>query len=539
MRHSQCSATNAWRRNASRSHCQKAVASVASKPAPRRSQEENSKRIVDATRPLKNDATPSEKSNASTPSLEASSQRFFSSRGWRGWLPWSQQAVPLASKLENPSVEDDLMTGDGMAATIPEPLMAAATRRSRRRRSTGSSLEVRPVQTQHPTLQLLRQRFLSSSKPGARKDPFKLGLVVEGGGMRGCVSGGALQALADLGLLHVFDATYGSSAGAINLSYFLSGQRDGVQIYHEHIANEQFIDLRRLMSRRPEQPPALNLDMLLSEVMEDYFPLHWDAVVDSAIPLKVVASSLDVLRPVLLDSFVDKHDLREALRASATVPEVAGGPVEHRGHRLVDAAVFEAVPFRSAIADGCTHVLVLCTRPAPPARRSPWSDAFSDAFESAVKRAVLSPEYMIPAWKAELEALNKDGITQDEMLRRSLEDGASELPWFAGSHVYPVYPAASGSSFSPLCIDTRRIKAGVQEGRRSALTVARAALGDLLDFSTLVGQEAANIVPVAPSSLKRGVKIESQPIKSWREDYVFHRRSGGLEAIPRPAPSAQ
>ncbi len=34
-----------------------------------------------------------------------------------------------------------------------------------------------------------------------------------------------------------------------------------------------------------------------------------------------------------------------------------------RGHRLVDAAVFEPVPFRSAIADGCTHVLVLCTRP--------------------------------------------------------------------------------------------------------------------------------------------------------------------------------
>lgn len=34
-----------------------------------------------------------------------------------------------------------------------------------------------------------------------------------------------------------------------------------------------------------------------------------------------------------------------------------------RGHRLVDAAVFEAIPFRSAIADGCTHVLVLNNLP--------------------------------------------------------------------------------------------------------------------------------------------------------------------------------
>lgn len=29
----------------------------------------------------------------------------------------------------------------------------------------------------------------------------------------------------------------------------------------------------------------------------------------------------------------------------------------------MDAAVFEAIPFRSAIADGCTHVLVLNNLP--------------------------------------------------------------------------------------------------------------------------------------------------------------------------------
>jgi hypothetical protein len=154
-----------------------------------------------------------------------------------------------------------------------------------------------PVEVDHPTLQLLRQRALSGCKPGDRKDPFKLGLVIEGGGMRGCVSGGSLQvgrsqhvrmrlaapvvarmhamlfqlrhrgmivdgqsacspaaqppvarvycsrihastwcglltffsfqALADLGLRDVFDAVYGSSAGAINATYFLSGEHCG------------------------------------------------------------------------------------------------------------------------------------------------------------------------------------------------------------------------------------------------------------------------------------------------------------------------
>ena len=51
----------------------------------------------------------------------------------------------------------------------------------------------------HPALQLLMDRLQSGSKPGARSDNFKLGLAVEGGGMRGCVTGGGLRALCDMG----------------------------------------------------------------------------------------------------------------------------------------------------------------------------------------------------------------------------------------------------------------------------------------------------------------------------------------------------
>ena len=94
-------------------------------------------------------------------------------------------------------------------------------------------------------------------------------------------------------------------------------------------------------------------------------PLRWDKVVSSDVPLKVIASCVDSLAPVVLDDFADAQDLAGCLRASANVPEVAGEPVVHRGRRLVDAAVFEPVPFRAAINDGATHVLALCTRPPP------------------------------------------------------------------------------------------------------------------------------------------------------------------------------
>lgn len=310
--------------------------------------------------------------------------------------------------------------------------------------------------------------------------------LIHPAGMRGCVSGGALQAISDFGLKNAFDAVYGSSAGAINGTYFLSGQRQGVDIYHKYIANTEFIDLKRLLSSKPGTPPALNLGFLLEDVMEDVLPLNVDAVLSSPIPLKVVASSLNSLSPVLLENFESKEDLIESLRASACVPKVAGSPVVHRNDRLVDAAVFEAVPFRSAIADGCTHALVLCTRSMSRKR-----SRFSKVLEATIKRAVLNPDYMQDAWAASVEYLTINGLSHDEMLLRALEEDAhTRYSWFAGTHVLPLYPDASASAFSPLCTDVETIKLGVAEGRRMIADLVR--VGNL-PLSESAGVEDSNI----------------------------------------------
>lgn len=77
----------------------------------------------------------------------------------------------------------------------------------------------------HPVMRLINERLQegSSSSPGQRRDGCKLGLVVEGGGMRGIVTGAMLMGLQDMGLTPCFDAIYGASAGAINSTYFLTG----------------------------------------------------------------------------------------------------------------------------------------------------------------------------------------------------------------------------------------------------------------------------------------------------------------------------
>lgn len=443
--------------------------------------------------------------------------------GMASVMPVQSTASPMAVAV---SSSEDLLDEDSL---LPDTFSAAAeeierlgylnnsntgshpsNRRYRRTKKKMNHVVDSPaISVEHESLRLIRERIQSGSLPGNRTDPFKLGLVVEGGGMRGCVSGGALQALADLGLQNAFDAVYGSSAGAINGTYFLSGQRDGVDIYHKHIASTEFIDLKRLLNRKSGSPAALNLEYLLDHVIQEVLPLDFDAVLQSAVPLKVVASSLDSLAPVLLEEFTDKRDLVECLRASANVPKVAGDPVLHRGHRLVDAAVFEAVPFRSAIADGCTHIMVLCTRPAP-VRKSAIDKALTDALQATIKKAVMNPDYMVDAWRASVEHLMMDGMSNDDILLRSLDEDSHKLPWFAGTHVLPIYPSSHASSFSPLCTDVDTLKQGVAEGRRAVMTVAKAAFPDIIDMTMFsdveqASKQAANIVPTTVS-LKKALR---------------------------------
>jgi hypothetical protein len=58
-------------------------------------------------------------------------------------------------------------------------------------------------------------------------------------------------------------------------------------------------------------------------------------------------------------------ELRLALRASAALPLLAGPPVEFAGRRFYDAGVSESVPYRTALTQGATHLLILRSRRDP------------------------------------------------------------------------------------------------------------------------------------------------------------------------------
>eukprot|EP00960_Hanusia_phi_P071502 767569-Hanusia_phi.AAC.3 len=250
----------------------------------------------------------------------------------------------------------------------------------------------------HPVLDVMMKRRKEGSKPGKRNDGFKVALAIEGGGMRGCVAAGMAGAVMDAGFYDSFDAVYGSSAGSLIGAYWIANQfgmpQYGCSLYYDLLTDERakknFIDrsqilsliglswLRWLMPRSIKETlglrsrrPLLNLPYLLQTCVEELRPLDWEAFSrnEATVPLKIVASDVSKERAVVFDRehghWGSLREMTRCMTASMNLPAIAEPLVTLPGLDLLlaDAQLYEPIPFKSAVEEGFTHVLVLRTRP--------------------------------------------------------------------------------------------------------------------------------------------------------------------------------
>lgn len=266
----------------------------------------------------------------------------------------------------------------------------------------------------------LYDRKCANSEPGNRIDGRKIALAVEGGGMRGCVSAGMISAVWHLGLKDSIDVVYGSSAGSLVGAYFISGQLPhfGPEIYYDVLttAGEEFIDKKSILRsmglgaldlrkyrfkellRNRMGRPVLNLKFLLEKIVQTIKPLDWDTFYENQITkkqeLKIVASGLLSRKAVVMsysnNNFRSVQELGQCMKASMLLPGVTGDIIRLKGDQikddsslkqtwfrewfqdsrgfgtylegsepLVDSQLFQPIPYRAALDEGCTHVITL------------------------------------------------------------------------------------------------------------------------------------------------------------------------------------
>lgn len=295
----------------------------------------------------------------------------------------------------------------------------------------------------HPVAEALRKR-----PPDAR-----IALVVEGGGMRGAVSGGMALALDELGLSGAFDAAYGSSAGALNAMWLVSGRvRDGIPTWTDPSLVHELIRPRRVL----RGGPVVDVETLVERRYEKLSPGLFRAVLDGSTELHPVATDVSTGDAVDLHASVrDEPSLRLALRATAALPLLAGGPVSIDGRRYLDAGLSAAIPFRAALSDGATHVVVLRSRrlgerAAPPSRLSGTLTA------AALRR------YGPQVARAFMTRAEREGRDEDFLAERDADPSSAPA-------VLSIRPAPESPAPSRLERDIDVVRAGLYAGQAAAL----------------------------------------------------------------------
>ncbi|MBC7003910.1 patatin family protein [Photobacterium sp. BZF1] len=188
----------------------------------------------------------------------------------------------------------------------------------------------------------------------------KIALVVQGGGQRGIFTAGVFDAFLESGF-DPFELYIGTSAGALNLSSFISRQpRFGYEFIVNYTTDNEFFNLYKYLS----QQKSMNLDWALEEVRSH-----------GAIPLDVLkardvlkhrtalacATRKDTLQDIYMPMYQDNWC--EVLRASCAIPVIYNLPVNIDDLEWVDGGVSAAVPVKEAWQRGADLVIVVRTEP--------------------------------------------------------------------------------------------------------------------------------------------------------------------------------
>ena len=202
----------------------------------------------------------------------------------------------------------------------------------------------------------------------------------------------------------------------------------------------------------------MDFDSVLASEVE-YHPLGTDAE---------TGESTD-LRPLINTP----AELRLALRASASLPFLAGPPVALGGRRFYDAGVAESVPFRTPLAQHATHILVLRSRRPfsiePPASH-PNGSATPDS-NGAGGQGTPSPRPPRAVRLLTRTTLRNESLALRTALLtrpvRTAADVAQITVSEAEGKALTIYPPATVPPVSRLTTDPKLLAAALESGREA------------------------------------------------------------------------
>ena len=186
----------------------------------------------------------------------------------------------------------------------------------------------------------------------------KIGLVVEGGGMKCAYGAGIMDAFLDEGI--TFDYCIGVSGGSGNVASYLAGQRGrNLRFFTDHIHSPDYFGLKSLL----KTGDLFGLEYIYGNLTrrdgED--PLDFPALMKNPAEYEVVVTNALTGKPEYYGREMMQQDDYRLIMASSAIP-VACHPVELNGTPYFDGGLTDAIPVRHAMERGCEKLVVLLTK---------------------------------------------------------------------------------------------------------------------------------------------------------------------------------
>lgn len=186
----------------------------------------------------------------------------------------------------------------------------------------------------------------------------KIGLVVEGGGMKCAYNAGILDVFLDHQI--TFDYCIGVSGSAGNVASFVAGQRGrNIRFFTEHIHSPQYFGVKSLLKTGNLFGLQYIYGDLTNSTGKD--PLDFPAIMKNPAEYEVVATNAVTGEAEYFGKEDMKQDDYRPIMASSAIP-AACRPVEINGVPYYDGGISDAIPVRRALEKGCDRIVVILSK---------------------------------------------------------------------------------------------------------------------------------------------------------------------------------
>lgn len=185
----------------------------------------------------------------------------------------------------------------------------------------------------------------------------KIGLVMEGGAMRGLFSAGVIDVLMENGIR--FDGMIGVSAGAAFGCNYKSNQPGRVIRYNlRYCRDPRYCSIRSLF----KTGDLFGADFCYHELPDRLDIFDADTFEKSPMEFYVVCTDVQTGKPVYRKCDTASYNDLEWMRASASMP-LASKAVEVDGYKLLDGGIADSIPLRYFETIGYVNNVVILTQP--------------------------------------------------------------------------------------------------------------------------------------------------------------------------------